>query len=146
MAHKYHVLEWKAADIDTFLQLPNLTFAVFNFEKPTLGHYRLSVAGFDTHGDFLGTSPIEKYSKATEPDLDNAYTAGLFFVKKDDIKTDSATGTKTLYFEPNVYIAPGGSTKYVSYNIYDTPPKNGSFDGITVVGSINPSPPRNGGA
>lgn len=146
MNHKYHVLEWKAADIDTFRRLPNLSFAVFNFEKPMLGHYYLSVSGFDIHGNLLGTSPIEKYSDATEPDLDNAYPGGLFFVKMDDITSNPPAATKTLYFAPKPYEATGGTTKYVCYNIYDLAPIDRSFDRMVAVGSINPSPPRNSGS
>src|SRR5664279_2441414 len=103
MKHKYHALEWKATDIAAFLDLGVVYKAVFNFDKPALGHYRLLVAGFDEMGDLLGTSPIEKYSFVPESDLDNAYTEGLFFVMAEEIKTLSATGAKTLYFDPTPY-------------------------------------------
>ncbi|MEO8413080.1 MAG: hypothetical protein ABI472_05445 [Ginsengibacter sp.] len=145
MKHKYHILEWKAADILKFLQFTQINFAVFNFDKPTLGHYSLSVAGFDAKGDFLGTSPIEKYKGPTEPDLENAYNLGLFFVLAANVNTYSGGGTKALYFEPVSYTPTGGTQEYVSYNIHDAPPKHGIFDEKTVVTKINPSPPRNGG-
>jgi hypothetical protein len=143
MKHKYHALEWKATDIATFLGLSVIYRAVFNFDKPALGHFRLLVAGFDDKGNLLGTSPMEKYPGIPEPDLDNAYTEGLFFVMVEEIKTLSANGTKTLYFVPTPYTPPGGTQLYVSYTIYDTHSGDGSFDGQVVVGSINPSPPRN---
>jgi hypothetical protein len=146
MAHKYNILEWNAENIYNFLKLPAINFAVFNFDRPFAQHYRLLVAGFDVHGDFIDTSSIEKYSGIDEPDLDNAYTEGLFFVMAADINTYSGNGTKTLYFEPESYIPTGGTKKYVYYNIYDAPPKDGSFDGNFIVGSINPSPPRNAGS
>jgi len=144
MSHKYHVLEWTAPDIFTFLQLPELLFAVFNFDKSLLSHYGLLVAGFDGNGNFLGTSPMEKYPNIPAPDLDNVYPAGLFFVKASDIKNYSATGTKTLYFNPVAY-SPGGTgtQKYVRYDIYDAPPVNNAFDLANLVAPINPSPPRN---
>jgi hypothetical protein len=147
MAHKYHVLEWKATDIYNFLQLPGLTFAVFNFDKPILGHYVLLVAGFNADGVFLGTSTLEKYPGFPEPDLDNVYTAGLFFVQASEIKSYSANGTTTLYFKPIAY-SPGGAgtQKYVSYEVYDKGPTGDAFDDGALVGSINPSPPRNAGS
>jgi hypothetical protein len=147
MSHKYHVLEWKATDIYNFLQLPGITFAVFNFNKPLGGHYVLLVAGFDTTGVLLGTSPLEKFSGFPEPDLDNVYTAGLFFVKTSDITSYSHNGTTTLYFDPKAY-SPGGdgTQKYVSYDIYDKAPEDNAFDKTALVGSINPSPPRNAGS
>ncbi len=143
MKHKYHALEWKAADIAKFIGLNGIYRVVLNFDKPALGHYRLLVAGFDDKGDLLGTSPIEKYTVVPESDLDNAYTEGLFFVMADEIKTLSANGTTTLYFEPRPYTPPGGTQLYVNYTIYDTLSPDGSFDGQFVVGTINPSPPRN---
>ncbi len=108
-----------------------------------LGYFLLLVAGFDNKGDFLGTLPIEKYPGVAEPDLDNAYSQGLFFVMAADIKTYSAEGTKPLFFVPKAYTPRGGTQKYVCYTIYDAPPHNGSFAGMVVVGSMNPSPPGN---
>ncbi len=143
MKHKYHILEWKAADIASFLGLGGLYLAVFNFDKPMLGYFRLLVAGFDEKGDFLDTSPIEKYPWHTEPDLENAYSMALFFVMKEDIEKYSSGGTKTLYFEPKSYTPPGATQKYVNYVIYNAPPAEDAFDTKSVVGSINPSPPRN---
>ena len=147
MAHKYHVLEWKAADIYSFLQLPGITFAVFNFDKHVLSHYVLLVAGFNTTGLLLGTSPLEKYSGFPEPDLDNAYPAGLFFVQASDITSYSGNGTITLYFKPKAYSPGGAGTQtYVSYDIYDKAPKDNAFDEGALVTTINPSPPRNAGS
>jgi hypothetical protein len=144
MSHKYHILEWKAPDIVDFLQLPGIYLAVFNFNKPLLGHYVLLVAGFDANGVFLGTSPLEQYPGVPEPDLDNAYTAGLFFVLAEKIGSYSGSGTKTLYFQPKAYSVGGGGTRpYVSYDVFDAPPKDGAFDLTTLVDTINPSPPRN---
>ncbi len=143
MKHKYHALEWKAADIAAFLGLNGIYMAVFNFDKPALGHFRLLVAGFDQKGDLLGTSPIEKYTGFPEPDLSNAYTEGLFFVMASEISALSGSGSKTLYFVPTAYTPPGGNQLYVSYTIYDMHSLDGSFDGQVVVGTINPSPPRN---
>ena len=144
MTHQYHILEWKAPDISTFLQYPGLAFAVFNFEKPMLGHYVLLVAGFDDNGNFLGTSPLEKYPDFPSPDLENAYPAGLFFVKALDLKNYSGSGTITLYFEPVAY-SPGGpgTQQYVRYYIYNAPPVNDAFEETNLVTPINPSPPRN---
>jgi len=141
MSHKYHVLEWKATDISNFL--PGITFAVFNFYQPPLGHYVLLVTGFDATGGLRRTSPLEKYPGAPEPDLENVYTGGLFFVQADDIRRYSGDGTKTLYFQPKPYSVGGGGTpEYVSYDIFDAPPVDGAFDLTTLVDSINPSPPR----
>ena len=140
--HKYHILVWNAADITKFLALEGLSFAVFNFDKPLAGYFRLEVTGFNTVGDFIGDSNIEKYSGVKEPDLENAYSLGLFFVKAEEIRTFSAKGTKTIYFMPNLYKATGGTKEYVAYSVYDAPPKDGVFVS-GVVGSINPSPPRN---
>ncbi|MDQ6901938.1 MAG: hypothetical protein M3139_02860 [Bacteroidota bacterium] len=143
MKHKYHILEWKALDIESFLGLNGLHLAVFNFDRSAAGHFRLLVAAFDEKGDFIGTSTIEKHPSHSEPDLDNAYSLGLFFVSADDVKKYSGSGTKTLYFEPKSYTPTGATQKYVQYVIHDTAPQDDAFDTKSVVGTINPTPPRN---
>lgn len=146
MKHKYHILEWKAPDIVGFLSLAEIYLAVFNFHKPVARHYELLVAGFDEKGNLLGTSSIENYPWNTEPDLDNAYSLGLFFVKASDLKKYSNSGAISLYFEPKSYTPPGVTQEYVCYGIHNEPPKDYGFDINTLVGTINPSPPRNAGA
>src|ERR1700693_714954 len=75
MRQKYHVLEWEAMAIHDFLNLPGtIDFAVFNFYQPPSGPYVLSATGFDVNGVLLGTSPLQKYPGAPEPDLENVYT------------------------------------------------------------------------
>jgi hypothetical protein len=146
MSHKYYVLEWKAPDIATFLLLPGLEFAVFNFHKPILSHYVLLATGFNVNGLLLGTSPLEKYTAFPEPDLNNAYPAGLFFVQASEIISYSSHGANTLFFKPDGYYPGGiGTQEYVKYDIYDKEPKDNAFDEAALVGSINPSPPRNAG-
>ena len=137
MKNKYHALKWDAKDIAAFLALPAIYQAVFNFNKPLSGKYRLEVSGFDTDGVFLGTSPLSNFNYA-EPDLDNVYTGGLFFLKADDIKIYSQTGTKTLYFVPiDCSINSNPNSQYVGYDIYDDIPS----EALAVVATIKPSPP-----
>ncbi len=130
---KYYVVIWDKADIASFLALPGVDQAVFNFEK-SWGKYKLFATGFDIYGNLVGKSELNKYAKITGPDLDNLYPGGLFFLRAKDIASYSATGTKSLYFVPKPY---NSSLQYVSYDVYDDEP----FAETLLVTSINPSPP-----
>ena len=132
---KYHVVIWDKADIASFLALHGVDQAVFNFDK-SWGKYKLSVTGFDTYGNLVGTSTLTKYAKKDGSDLDNLYLGGLFFLKANVIASNSANGTKSLYFVPKPYIVDPG-LKYVSYDVYD----DEHFVETLLVNSINPSPP-----
>lgn len=133
--HRYFLLKWDNDSIADFLNTPNLSFVVFNFDKNIWGKRTLGVSGFDNADKLVATSTLFKYdnNRKNKSKFSNAYPGGLFFIKIDDLKKYSSNGTKSLYFKPVLF-----QNVYVGYDISEDP----EFHRL-VVTPLNPSPPRN---